>query len=99
MDMPFAYLLSCSERGLGDFALATLGRISEMRKARRELEDRIVELEATSQLIEWLSAHTAERERLLCMNFLQKSFQFKGDPSGEAFALAGAHDRHSANAG
>lgn len=98
MEMPFKYLMSCSDAGLGDFAVATLRRISEMKKARRELEDRLVELEATSQLIEWLCGHAHEREVLLRIDVLQKRFDFVSDPGSQALALAGPHDRHSRNA-
>ena len=98
MDMPFAYLLSCSDTALGSFSVATLQRISDLKKAKRELEDALRELEATSQLIEWLSMNRAEHARLLRMNGLQEPLQLEGNAAGEALSLARPHRRHPADA-
>lgn len=65
MDMPFAYLMSCSEEAAGDFAASTLNRLAELKKARREIDDGIAELEGTAQVMEWLRAHKIERAKLL----------------------------------
>jgi len=98
MNMPFAYMMTCSETSLGDFAAATLNRLAEEKKARREIDDRIAELEGTAQLVEWLRTRTHERTLLLSMDFPQHAFKFIGGGSAERLAIAGPLRGHRADA-
>ncbi|HXU18951.1 MAG TPA: hypothetical protein VN788_00050 [Verrucomicrobiae bacterium] len=76
MNMPFAYIMSCSEPSLGEFSLAVLNRLAEAKAARRDLEEQIDELEGTAQLIEWLRARPGARARLLNLELPQGVFSF-----------------------
>lgn len=98
MNMPFAYIMSCSETGLGAFALAVFNRLAEEKKARREVDERIAELEGTAQVLEWLRAHAHERTRLLSMDLPQQTFDFIGGRSAETLAVARPLHGHRADA-
>jgi hypothetical protein len=98
MDMPFAYLMSCSDSALGDFAVATLNRICVLKKARRELDKDLLELEATSQLVEWLCSNKDGRAKLLRMDRPQESFDFEREPARQLFPVAGSLRGHAADA-
>jgi|SRR5690348_6855849 len=93
MNMPFAYIMSCSDATLADFSLGILNRLSEMKSARRELDEQIAELEGTAQVIEYLRARPGARARLLELEFPQGVFAFMREEIKKPRALPARRTR------
>lgn len=87
-DVPFTYLLTCSESTLRDFAANCCNQIAELKKARREMNDELLLWEGRRQFVEkFIGARWEIFD--ICKNDLRQS-EFRFEPKNEVRRRAAA---------
>jgi len=79
-DIPLNFLIASTENARKDFMLATLNRITELKRARKEIAEELLEETCRAMFCEWLAAHKDELVEACRAELLQKSFEFKPEP-------------------
>jgi len=75
-DVPFVFLLTCSETSLRGFAANCCNQIAELKKARRELNDDISLWEGRRQFVEKLIGSREEIFAICRSELRQQSLPF-----------------------
>lgn len=76
-DVPFSFLLTCSESILKDFAANCCNQIAELKKARRQTNDELLLWEGRRQFAEKLVSSRAEIFDICRKDLRQTEFRFE----------------------
>ncbi|HEV2521073.1 MAG TPA: hypothetical protein VGT24_01720 [Candidatus Acidoferrales bacterium] len=87
-EVPFAFLLTCSEGTLRDFAANCCNQVAELKKARREINEDLLLWEGRRRFAEKLIGSRAEIFDICKKDLRQAEFKF--EPKREVRSRAAA---------